>query len=65
MKCGEEQRKLRTSVVRALSFSAVIALTLNPALAPVIANDYRVAAPLAGDGPMNARRFRSASASRS
>ena len=55
MKCGEEQRKLRTSVARALSISAVIALTLNPALAPVIASDYRVAAPLAGDGPMNAR----------
>jgi len=46
---------MRTSVVRALSFSAVIALTLNPALAPVIASDYRVAAPLAIDGQMNAR----------
>jgi pilus assembly protein CpaC len=55
MKCREKQRKMRTSVVRALSFSAVIALTLNPALAPVIASDYRVAAPLAGDGQMNAR----------
>ena len=44
MKCGEEQRKMRTSVVRALSFSAVIALTLNPALAPVIASDYHLAA---------------------
>jgi pilus assembly protein CpaC len=55
MKCGEEQRKMRTSVVRALSFSAVIALTLNPALGPVIASDYRVAAPLASDGQMNAR----------
>ena len=55
MKCGDKQRKLRTSVVRALSFSAVIALTLNPALAPVIAGDYRVAAPLANDGQMNAR----------
>jgi len=55
MKCGEKKRKLRTSVVRALSFSAVIALTLNPALAPVIASDYRVAAPPASDGQMNAR----------
>jgi len=55
MKCGDNQRKMRTSVVRALSFSAVIALVLNPALAPVIASDYRVAAPLAGEGQMNAR----------
>jgi pilus assembly protein CpaC len=46
---------MRASVVRALSFSAVIALVLNPALAPVIASDYRVAAPQAGDGQMNAR----------
>jgi len=55
MKCGEKQRKMRTSVVRALSFSAVIALTLNPALAPVTAGDYRVAAPPAGEGQMYAR----------
>jgi len=55
MKCGDYQRKMRTSVVRALSFSAVIALVLNPALAPVIASDYRVAAPPAGEGQMNAR----------
>jgi pilus assembly protein CpaC len=55
MKCGEKQRKMRTFVVRALSFSAVAALTLNPALAPVAASDYRVAAPMAADGQMNAR----------
>lgn len=55
MKCGEKQRKMRTSGVRALSFSAVIALTLNPALAPVVASDYRLAAPPASDGQMNAR----------
>src|SRR3954449_3800421 len=55
MKCGEKQRKMRTSLVRALSFSAVIALTLNPALAPVIASDYRVAVPLASEAQMNAR----------
>jgi pilus assembly protein CpaC len=55
MKCGEKQRKMRTLVVRALSFSAVAALTLNPALAPVAASDYRVAAPMAADGQMNAR----------
>ena len=40
---------LRTLIVRALSFSAVAALTLNPALTPVVASDYRVAAPAAID----------------
>jgi pilus assembly protein CpaC len=42
-------------MVRALSFSAVAALTLNPALTPVVASDYRVPAPVAADGQMNAR----------
>jgi pilus assembly protein CpaC len=46
---------MRTILVRALSFSAVIALTLNPALTPVIAADYRPAAPVAVEGQMNAR----------
>jgi pilus assembly protein CpaC len=50
---------MRTFMVRALSFSAVTALTLNQALTPVIAADYRgaaaAAAPLAADGQMNAR----------
>jgi pilus assembly protein CpaC len=46
---------MRGFIVRALSFSAVVALTLNPALAPVSASDYRVAAPVATDGQMNAR----------
>ncbi len=45
---------LRAFVVRALSFSAVAALTLNPALTPVAASDYRAPAPVA-DGQMNAR----------
>jgi pilus assembly protein CpaC len=42
-------------VVRTLSFAAVTALTLNPALTPVLASDYRVAAPIAADGQLNAR----------
>jgi pilus assembly protein CpaC len=42
-------------MVRALSFSAVAALTLNPALTPVFASDYRSPAPVAADGQMNAR----------
>ena len=53
MKCRGNQ-PMRTFIVRALSFSAVAALTLNPALTPVVASDYRVA-PVAADGQMNAR----------
>ncbi|HMM88592.1 type II and III secretion system protein family protein [Bradyrhizobium sp.] len=54
MKCREKQPMMRTFIVRALSFSAVAALTLNPALTPVLASDYR-AAPVAAEGQMNAR----------
>jgi pilus assembly protein CpaC len=47
---------LRTLLVRALSFSAVAALTLNPVLTPVIASDYKLPpAPAAVAGEMNAR----------
>jgi pilus assembly protein CpaC len=49
---------MRTFLVRALSFSAVAALTLNPVLVPAVAADYRAAAPVApaaADGQMNAR----------
>jgi pilus assembly protein CpaC len=42
-------------MVRALSFSAALALVLNPALTPVVAADYRPVAPVAADGQMNAR----------
>ena len=55
MKCREIQPMMRTFIVRALSFSAVAALTLNPALTPVLASDYRAAAPVTTDGQMNAR----------
>jgi pilus assembly protein CpaC len=56
MKCRGNQPAMRTFIVRALSFSAVAALTLNPALTPVIASDYRAAAPaVSADGQMNAR----------
>ncbi|MEH2531427.1 pilus assembly protein CpaC [Bradyrhizobium sp. AZCC 1588] len=54
MKCREIQPMMRTFIVRALSFSAVAALSLNPALTPVAASDYRVA-PMSADGQMNAR----------
>jgi pilus assembly protein CpaC len=56
MKCGAIQLAMRTLLVRALSFSAVAALTLNPALTPAVASDYRIpAAPMAADGQLNAR----------
>ena len=56
MKCGADLATMRTSVVRALSFSAVFALSLNPVLTPAIAADYRpVAQVAAADGQMNAR----------
>jgi pilus assembly protein CpaC len=52
-----KQLMMRTFLVRALSFSGVAALTLNPALTPVVASDYRAVAPVAAaaDGQMNAR----------
>ncbi|MCC8965889.1 type II and III secretion system protein family protein [Bradyrhizobium sp. Pear76] len=56
MKGGATQRTMRAFMVRALSFSAVAALTLNPALTPVVASDYRAApAPASAEGQMNAR----------
>jgi pilus assembly protein CpaC len=56
MNCRGNQPMMRTFIVRALSFSAVAALTLNPALTPVVAADYRTPAPVAApDGQMNAR----------
>jgi pilus assembly protein CpaC len=55
MKCGAIQPAMRTFLVRALSFSAVTALTLNPALTPVLAADYRAPAPAVADGQLNAR----------
>src|SRR2546421_6699106 len=41
MKCGENQPAMRTFLVRVLSFSAVTVLTLNPAVTPVVASDYK------------------------
>jgi pilus assembly protein CpaC len=58
MKCRGNKPTMRAFLTRALSFSAVAALTLNPALSPVVAADYRAAAPavpVAADGHMNAR----------
>src|SRR5215469_16704174 len=55
MQYGVNKRMLRTSMVRALSFAGVAALTLNPALTPVVASDYRVPMPMVADGQNNAR----------
>jgi pilus assembly protein CpaC len=55
MECRGNQLAMRTLIVRALSFSAVAALILNPVLTPVLASDYRTVAPVAADGQMNAR----------
>jgi pilus assembly protein CpaC len=55
MKSRGNQLLMRAFMVRALSFSAAAALTLNPALTPVVASDYRAMAPLAADGQMNSR----------
>jgi pilus assembly protein CpaC len=55
MKVRVNTRTLRTAMVRALSFAGVAALTLNPALTPVIAGDLRVPAPMIADGQNNAR----------
>ena len=55
MNCRVNQRTMRALIVRALSFAAVAALTLNPALTPVVASDYRLPAPVVADGQANAR----------
>jgi pilus assembly protein CpaC len=58
MKCRGNKPGMRAFVTRALSFSAVAALTLNPVLSPVLAADYRATAaavPVAADGQLYAR----------
>jgi pilus assembly protein CpaC len=55
MKSRGNQLMMRAFTVRALSFSAAAALTLNPALSPVVASDYRAPVPVVADGQMNAR----------
>jgi pilus assembly protein CpaC len=53
MKCRGNQLAMRTFLVRALSFSAVAALTLNPALTPVMASD--TAMPVVAGGQAKVR----------
>src|ERR1700686_3078807 len=47
MKCRGKRLSIRTVLIRALSFSAVAALTINPALTPAEAAESSTAAPLA------------------
>jgi pilus assembly protein CpaC len=54
MKGTGNQRPSRAITIRALSFAAVAALTLNPALTPVVASDY-AAIPAVTGGPMKTR----------
>jgi pilus assembly protein CpaC len=58
MKCRGNNATVRSFLVRALSFSAAAALTLNPALAPVMAaddNDNVRATPVAAVAPAKTR----------
>jgi pilus assembly protein CpaC len=59
MKCRVDRLTMRAFLARALSYSAVAALTLNPVLTPVVASDYRAtpvpAMAAAPTGAMNAR----------
>src|SRR3979411_1474578 len=54
MECRGNQLLMRTFIVRALSFSAVAARTLNAALTPVVASDYP-ATPVVADGQTKTR----------
>src|SRR5207302_4883433 len=54
MACRGNQLAMRGFIVRILSFSAVAALALNPALTPVVASDY-TATPVVADGQTKAR----------
>jgi pilus assembly protein CpaC len=54
MKYRKNQPATRSFLVSALSFSAVAALTLNPALTPVLASEDSVAAPVVVAAPLTA-----------
>ncbi|WP_298257459.1 type II and III secretion system protein family protein [Bradyrhizobium sp.] len=56
MKCRENQLRMRTVWVRALSFSAAAAMVLDPALIPAVAADSRpIPQVSAAEGQMNAK----------
>src|ERR1700730_6800512 len=47
MKCSGNRLSIRTVVIRALSFSAAAAMALNPAVAPAVAAESSITAPVA------------------
>ncbi|MDE2332743.1 MAG: type II and III secretion system protein family protein, partial [Bradyrhizobium sp.] len=53
MRYRENQSMMRAFAARALSFSAIAALLLEPALSPVVAADYHSAVPVARATPAN------------
>jgi pilus assembly protein CpaC len=55
MNSGHHRSKMRTVLVRALSFSAIAAFTLNPALTPVLAAADRADAPVVSSGSSKVR----------
>jgi pilus assembly protein CpaC len=55
MKYKGNQLAMWTFLVRALSFSAVAALTINPALTPVAASESTIAAPVVAGGQIKVR----------
>ena len=55
MKRGEYQRSMRKGAIRALSFVAVAALAIEPAVSPVLAADSRLPVATAATGQLNAR----------
>jgi pilus assembly protein CpaC len=55
MKHKGNQLAMRTFLVRALSFSAVAALTINPALTSVAASESTIAAPVVAGGQIKVR----------
>ena len=55
MMCRTQSKSMQAALVRALSLTAVAALTLNPAFAPAFATDYRVPGATGSENSVNAR----------
>jgi pilus assembly protein CpaC len=55
MKCRGNRLSIRTVVIRALSFSAAAAIALNPALAPAVAAESSITAPVAASAQTKVR----------
>ncbi|WP_316228861.1 type II and III secretion system protein family protein [Bradyrhizobium sp. SZCCHNR1070] len=55
MNCGQIPSKLRAAITRAFAASAIVGLTLNPALTPAIAADEHADAPVVSAGSSKVR----------